>query len=147
MYPILSLCETWDSHGDEDSVAVFWVMTLCNDDVGYQHFGGPYYLKMKAAWISKTMVFCHITRRCYNPEDHKMTHNVLVLQCCSCLLMIHNHPWTCDVTQSPWIVTLFAIHCLKPLKCFHCWFSNDWQNFMLACCSRKSIFSTSKPLH
>jgi len=36
---------------------IFWVVTLCNYVVGYQHFT----LKMEAAWLSKSLVSYHYT--------------------------------------------------------------------------------------
>jgi hypothetical protein len=34
-------------------VVVFWVLVLCGDVVGYQHFGGPYYLYLQGAILFK----------------------------------------------------------------------------------------------
>jgi hypothetical protein len=64
---------------------VFWVMTLCSDVVGYQHFGGHFTLKMEAAWPSRMFASYPITSWFHNPENHDMN-----LQCCeneeSCVL-------------------------------------------------------------
>jgi len=47
---------------------VFWVVTSCSDVVGYQRFGRPWYLHLRGEeWGS--MVSCHITMWCRNPED------------------------------------------------------------------------------
>jgi hypothetical protein len=58
-------------------VMFFWVMTLCRDVVGYQHFRGPCYLlhftlKMEGPWPSKILVFYHIITLSHNPEDHSL---------------------------------------------------------------------------
>jgi len=40
----------------KQQVQVFWVVTPCRDVTGYQHFGGPWYLHLQAAWSSDTLV-------------------------------------------------------------------------------------------
>jgi len=42
------------------TVMIFWVMTLCRDIVGYQHFRGP----------CSPSILRKITTQCHNPEDH-----------------------------------------------------------------------------
>jgi hypothetical protein len=49
-------------------VAVFWVVTPCSDAVGWPHFAP----EVEVAWPSETLMSCHITGRCHNPEDRDM---------------------------------------------------------------------------
>jgi hypothetical protein len=41
---------------------VFWIVKLCTDMVGYQHFGGPCCLHLQGAQFSKTLVYHHIIK-------------------------------------------------------------------------------------
>jgi len=63
-------------------IEVFWVMTPCRDEVGYQRFRTPCRLhiqcvvmmKMQAAWAPGTLVKNHISTRCHKVEDNDMDH-------------------------------------------------------------------------
>jgi hypothetical protein len=56
-------------------VVVFWVVTPCSDEAGYQSFRGLFCLylhstlKMEASRSSETLVSCHITIQSNNPKD------------------------------------------------------------------------------
>jgi len=62
-------------------VTVFWIVTLCTDEVGYQHSEWPhcplhFNLKMEAARSSKMLV-SHITTQNHNPEDRNLKSSLL----------------------------------------------------------------------
>jgi hypothetical protein len=51
-------------------IEVFWVVTPCSVLAGYQ----PTRLKMKAAWIFKTLLSYYNTTRHHNPENLNLLH-------------------------------------------------------------------------
>jgi hypothetical protein len=48
-------------------IVIFWIVTLSNDVVGYQYFGGPHLLHLQAASFFETLVPYHITTWHHDP--------------------------------------------------------------------------------